>query len=508
MGWLLPFIKDNTAKAAPRRREFNAAKIGRLTSSWTTTSNSIDWDLRTALPILRARSRDLATNNAYGKKYLQMVKTHIVGPQGFSLQVRVVETDAQGVETIDRLASKAITKAFWKWAKRGNCDVTGTLSLKDVENVFIAAAARDGEALIRKVYGSQAGPFGFQLQVLDIERLDHNLNQDLKNGSRIKMGVEINSFGKPQAYYIFTAHPGDNPYFTFSGKTYERVPADQIIHRFKAERPEQNRGIPWMAAGMNDLENLGGYEESAVIAARVGAAKMGFFETPDGGGEALSDSVTEDGQLMTEAEPGVFDVMPAGYKFTNFNPDYPHAMFKDFVKTCIRKFSSAFGVAYNTISNDLEGVNFSSIRSGVLEERDNWMADQDWMIESLMDDISPDWLKMALLNKQIILPNGSALPVAKFDKFNVFVWRGRRWAWVDPTKDAMANIMLINNALKTRRSVIEDQGGDWDDTIAQLAEEQQQLDEAGIITEQGIDQQLADAADQPDPGADPSSEDA
>lgn len=496
MAFKFPFFKD-IAEKKTRLRGFDAAKISRLTASWTTSSQSIDWDLRTALPVLRARSRDLATNNAYAKKYMQMVKTHIVGPTGFSLQVRVLDVAEDGTETVDRIASKAITKAFWKWAKRGNCDVTGMLSLKDIENVFISAAARDGEALIRKVYGAQAGPFGFKLQVLDIERLDHNLNEDLKNGKRIKMGVEIDQVGKPLAYYIFTAHPGDNPFFTFSGKTYERVPADEIIHRFKAERPEQNRGVPWMAAGMSDLENLGGYEESAVVAARVGAAKMGFFETPDGDGSALADSVDESGQLMTEAEPGVFDTMPAGVKFQPFNPDYPHAMFKDFVKTCIRKFASAFGVAYNTISNDLEGVNFSSIRSGVLEERDNWIGDQDWMIESFLDNVFSEWLKFALLNKQILLPNGSALPVAGYDKFNVGIWRGRRWAWVDPTKDAQANVMLINNALKTRRSVIEDQGGDFDDTVAQLAEEQEVLESLGVITEQSQKQeQLAASAAQ------------
>ncbi len=496
MAWKFPFFKEISAQPA-RRRGFDAAKLSRLTSTWTTSSQSIDWDLRTALPILRARSRDLANNNANGKKFMQMVRTHIVGPVGFSLQVRVMDVAANGDETVDRVASKAIVKAFWKWAKRGNCDVTGLHSLKDIENLYISSVARDGEALVRKVYGNQAGPFGFQLQILDPERLDHNLNEDLRGGNRIKMGVELNPAGKPVAYYLYTAHPGDNPFFTFSGKTYERIPAEDLYHRFVAERAEQNRGVPWMAAAMNDLENLGGYEESAVVAARVGAAKMGFFETPDGGGEALADEISAEGQLSTGAEPGVFDTMPAGYKFQPFNPDYPHAMFADFVKTCLRKVASGFGVAYNTLSNDLEGVNFSSIRTGVLEERDNWMGAQDWMIESFLDNVFSEWLKFALLNKQILLPNGSALPVAGYDKFNVGIWRGRRWAWVDPTKDADANVTLIESGLKTRRSVIEDQGGDFEDTVAQLAEEQEMLESFGIITKQGqMEQQLQNSAAQ------------
>lgn len=484
-------IQPRRQMAVYSKRAYEAAKMDRLTANWPAWSQSMDWDLRIGLNALRSRSRYLTQNNEYGKKFLQMCSTHVVGPNGFQLRVRVMDTDAKGKKTLDRAASDAIRDAFLEWGKKGNCDVTGQYSFFDVCNLYIRCVARDGESLVRKVYGKAAGPYGFQLQVLDVERLDVMLNDTLTNGNIVKMGVETTEYGKPVAYHIRTKHPGDNLFTTVQGSTYQRVAAGDMYHHFVADRPEQNRGVPWMHAAMTKIQNLGGYEESAIVAARTGASKMGFFKTPDGNAEPLSTDQQDDGKFMTDAEPGVFDVLPEGYDFVPFDPDYPHAMFDAFVKACLRGIASGLGVSYNTLSNDLEGVNFSSIRTGVLEERDNWMVIQNWMIENFLSDVFTTWLKYALLSGSIALPNGSVLPNAKFDKFNAAVWQGRRWQWVDPLKDVEANVLAINNGLRSRSDSISDQGKDIDDVFAQLSEEQKKISDLGIIIE-NPDQKVTD----------------
>ncbi len=462
-------------------RGFEAAVISRLTASMATRSQSMDWDLYKSLDVIRARSRSLSVNNDYARKFLQMCATHVVGPNGFDLKVRVAETDSKGTVRQDGLAGTAIEMAFWDWARRGNCDVTGRYSFFEICNLYIKALARDGEVLLKKVYGRQAGKYNFQLQVLDIDRLDVSYNDMApRSGNQIKMGVEINAFGTPVAYHLLTKHPGENVYATYSGRMYERVPAEDVYHHFISDRPEQNRGLPWMHSAIIRLQNLGGYEEAAVIAARFGAAKMGFFTTPDGDGTALADDTDAQGNLIQEADPGVFSVLPPGYDFKNFDPEYPHAMFGDFVKANLRGIASGLGVAYNTLSNDLEGVNFSSIRTGVLEERDNWMVIQRWVIETWLDDLFSTWLKFALASGAVKLPNGSALPVAKFDKFNAGTWQGRKWQWVDPTKDMQANILAINSNLKTRTDVASEQGRDFEEVAQQLAREQELMQALGL----------------------------
>lgn len=476
-----PVITEPQKRNANRpRRNFNAASIGRLFASLPTQSNSVDYDIRQSLDILRARSRSFTVNNSYGRKFLQMCSTHIVGPSGFYLTLNVVDLDMKGGAKKDNLANKAIEASFYKWAKKGNCDVTGYHSFFDICNLIIKAVSRDGEALVRKVYGRGAGPWSYQLQILDIDRLDVKRNEEnLANGSYIKMGVELSKYGKPIAYHLRTKHPGDS-FYTYQGSHYERVPADNIYHIFIHDRAEQNRGVPWMHAAMTELGNLGGYEEAAIVAARQGAAKMGFYTSPDGDGTPLADGEDESGNLIREAEPGVFDILPEGYGFEKYDPDYPHSMYADFVKSCLRSISSGLGVAYNTLSNDLEGVNFSSIRTGVLEERDNWMVIQKWFIEYFLDDMFSDWLRFALISNMITLPNGSVLPASKFDRFNAATWRGRRWQWVDPNADTDSNIKLINAGLKSRKSVISEMGSDIDDVFSDLEDEAIKLQEASF----------------------------
>lgn len=473
------------------KRSFAAAAISRLTASWTTTSQSIDWDLYRSLEPLRARSRDLCTNNAIARKFLQMCSTHVVGPNGFSYQVRVTETDRNGTVRADGLASDAIEKEFWNWMKRGNCDVTEKLSFQDIQNLAIKSLARDGEVLIRKIYGEQGGRYGFRLQILDVDRLDVNKNDEVRGGGRIKMGVEIDRVGKPVAYWLRERHPGDTPYSNYNGAVYERIPAADVYHLFIPERPEQTRGIPWLHSVMIDLENLGGYQTAAVIASRYGAAKMGFYVSPDGDLTALGDDKDDGGNIYSEADPGQFGMLPPGYDFKTYDPTYPHQMYPEFIKATLRVVASGAGVAYNTLSNDLEGVNFSSIRTGVLEERDNWMVVQNWLIENFLNDVFSTWLRMALLMGAIKLPNGSALPAAKFDKFNACTWQGRRWQWVDPVKDIEANVIAINNGLKSRADVVAEQGRDFDETLAALAAEQEKISAAGVMLES---QQPASAA--------------
>jgi lambda family phage portal protein len=472
-----PFKRSHTKSQPGKRliRGFDAAAIGRFTSSWVTFSNSIDWDIRRSLNVLRARSRDATINNPYGKKYMQMCQTHIVGPRGFTLQVKVKLNTGKP----DKLANDAIESAFYKWAKKGNCDVTGNLSFFDIQRLMVQALCRDGEFLARKIIDKNS-EFPYQLQLLDIDRLDTEKNEELAGGNIIKMGVELNRYGKSVAYWIKENHPGDGVYYINNHSVYVRVPADEIIHLFIPDRPEQTRGFPWTASGLERLKSIDAYQEAAIIAARVGAAKMGHYTSPDGDAGPLADEKTDDGQLMADAEAGVLQVLPPGYGFESFNPDYPHQMYADFVKTGMRDVSSGLGVAYNTLSNDLEGVNFSSIRTGVLEERDNWMTLQNWIIESFLDGLYSEWLLWALVKGSIKLPSGASLPSSGYDRFNVAIWQGRRWQWVDPTKDVEANVTAINNGLKSRHDVIAEQGKDIDDVFTDIQSEQEQMAEMGI----------------------------
>ncbi len=169
-----------------------------------------------------------------------------------------------------------------------------------------------------------------------------------------------------------------------------------------------------------------------------------------------------------DADPGVFQTLPEGVNFTPFNPDYPTAMYADFVKANLRGVASGLGVAYHTLANDLEGVSFSSIRSGTLEERDAWMLIQEWFSQSFLDRVHAEFMQSALAFGQIALPNGSTLPITKLDKFSQHAWQPRRWEWVDPLKDIEADIAAINAGLKSPQSVAAKLGLDYEDLLVEI----------------------------------------
>lgn len=455
---------------ATARRNYAAAQVNRLTEGWTTSNLSANSEIHASLDALRARSRQLARDNDYVKKFLALVATNVVGPAGITHQARIY--DASG--TPDSAANKAVERSWQAWAARGVCDAAGRMSLRDIEHLLVKAAARDGEFLVRIVRGSAAAnAYGLALQVLDIDRLDTRLNRPAANGqTAIRMGIEFNAYGRPLAYHLSTRHPGEiYAAAGEAGATHIVLPAADVIHGFISERPEQVRGVPWAHASMGRLNNLAGYEEAAVVAARVGASKMGFFQKTAGAPEVLDTQADEEdaaGNLMTDADPGTFGELPEGVTFAPFNPDYPSQMFGEFVKQHLRGIASGLGVAYHSLANDLEGVSFSSIRSGTLEERDAWMVAQAWFIEAFHERLYAEWLRHALGFGLVVFDSGKSAPLSVEAKFSAHTFKGRRWAWVDPLRDVQASIAAIDAQLKAPQDVVAEMGEDYEDVLVSI----------------------------------------
>lgn len=458
------------SRGKPQRRRFEAARVDRLAADWFATEASINEELRSDLDRLRNRGRQLVNNNDYARKFRGMVENNIIGPAGIRLQVRVEDTPGKP----DRLANAAIEAGWSEWSRA--CDVTGRLSLRDLCENLVGSLPSDGEFLVRMVRGPEAGNrFQFALQVIDVDRIDTSFN-GIYGGNAVIMGVEVDNFRRPVALHLFAAHPNDG---VRSERRRVRVSADETLHRFKVERAEQMRGIPWMAPGMLSLHHLGGFKLSALLAAEHGANHYGFFTTPDGQTPPIGE-VDANGQAFTASQPGVYDTLPTGTGFIKNDSPYPNEVFGPFVKTTLQRIASGWRVAYHSLANDLEGVSFSSIRSGTLEERDRWSADQEWFIGAFMEPVYLAWLQMALLTGSITMPNGSALPAAKFAKFAKHEWQPRRWDWVDPEADMNAKVLSVRAGLMAPQDLAAAMGYDFEDTLAAIAAAQKLAETMGV----------------------------
>jgi lambda family phage portal protein len=438
---------------------FFSTDTDRLLSGWDTSSKHIDEYLDAELEKLRARSRRMIRNNPFGKKFVSTLRSNVIGPVGVQVQAQTLRG-----QNLDSAANEALEQAFKLWSER-YADVNGTHSFLDFQNMAISCAGQDGEFLFRKSY---TGPHGFQLRILDVERIDSKKNHATTGGGEIRLGVEYDRGGRRIRYHFRTS----------KGEPYS-VRAEEIIHGFVPEWPEQSRGIPWMHASLERTKHLEKYEEAAIIKARSTASTMAVLSS-NPGDEFTGDEQDPNnpGQTLQEYEPGTIQDI-GNRTIHNIDSDYPHEMYASFVKTQLQSIASGLGISYASLSSDLEGVNYSSIRTGVLEDREIFKGLQNWFIRSLIVKVYEEWVTHAVA-RGVVRINGTGKLSRPIDDYLRAHYQGRRWAWVDPQKDAASQQMAIAADLKSRSAIIRELGEDPETVWREIQREREFMAQLGI----------------------------
>ena len=461
------FKKDDCSHV----RSFQSAVLDRLNAEWVMSPLHINNEL-SSLDTMKGRCRNAAKNDGIMKKYISMRQTNIVGPNGITLISNVRDFKTSNP---DKLANAMIESKYQDFSKKQNFSTCQTMSRIDVENLIVGSLAYDGEVFIRIVPGYK-NKYQFAIQVLDSVNCKIGRNEILPTGAKIVNGIEIDGFGKPVRYHFEFGNPS-SPY-----GNYKRIaiPAEQMIHIFYKEYPEQNRGIPLAQSGVKLLNYLAGATEAELIAARVSACKTSFYTRPKGESFGNEADIQADGTLLNKLSPGTIDTLPEGWGVQTIDPNHPNGNFGIFAKVVMRNIANAFNVSYNELANDLEGVNYSSIRQGVMFERDCWATEQQFLIDNFETIVFNKWLEINLLNGNL-----APLPYSKLEKFaNKDTWQPRSWEWVDPLKDAQANELKVKNGWSTNYQITSKQGGDYYDNLEQIKQELDAAKKAGIKQEE------------------------
>lgn len=464
-------------------RGYAAAKLNRFTSDWRAEHASINKDIRTDKTNVDARANDLQKNNPYIHGFYLDHRANIIGPKGPTLQVRAKDPGGQE----DKFACDLIESEFKKWCQREFCTMAGRLNFVRVQWLLANQFHRNGEILVRKVLNAP-NKYGFSLQLLEPDAVDTTYNAELLSGNVVIMGVEIDEWKRPVAYYLKSRKVkyelagvwGYGYNNSSRGNSYglERVPADEIIFDFDPMHTNQQRGMSSLAASMLTIHNLQGYDEAAIMAARAGAAKMLFLRDSDGSApeEYDGDDVDDDGNELTDITPGTIEDI-GSKQIEKWDPTYPHGEYPSFRKEHLREIAADQGRNYNSFAGDLEGVSFSSLRGGELAQRQIWMVTQELFIEVFNRQVYLAWLKEAL-------PNGAInLPYSKYEKFAEHEWQPVRWPWVDPKKDVEAAAMEIKWGLSTRTDKLAMQGKDFNNVVQTLGKEKKAAEDAKINIE-------------------------
>lgn len=446
---------------------FLGASHSRLTEDWVFASiRSADAEIRGDIMALRKRAREMVRNSAHAARFLDLVSDNVIGATGIQLQAR--PRDELG--EYDEEAAKKIEEAWERWSEPHRCSADGRSGWLDVQDLHVQTQAQDGESVLRLLPGFR-NDFGFAVQHLDPDQLDEKLNRPAGDGkNEIRMGVEIDRWGRAVAYWLWDTHPFDLQ--GSAGRERIRVPAEQVVHRYQLKRPGQTRGYTWFAPILMDARMLAMLQEAELVASRMAAAKGGFFET-----EVEMDPESPAGSKMSyswEMEPGVWDQLPPGMKPHFVDPTHPNAAFGEFNRIVLHTIAAGLKTSYASLTGDLTSVNFSSIRAGTLQERDIWKRLQEREAMHTHRRVFLAWLPWALAMGQI------DLSVRERRRYERHRWNPRGWPWVDPLKDMAAAEKAIGLGLDSRTRLAAEAGRDFEEIMEEQKREQEVAKKKGV----------------------------
>lgn len=461
-------LPEKPGAAPVRKRSYHAANVGRLFADFLSSNRSADSELRSDLVTMRNRSRTLARDDVYVRRYLNLLKTNVVGENGFALQVKARNTDG----SLDTIGNQIIEQAWAVFSLKGNFTPDGKRSRVDLEKYVIETVARDGEAFIQ-VIKSRRFKHGIAFHPVEADQIDEQKNERLKDGNEIRMGIELDEYQRPVAYWVKPRHPGDYDFAAASQRAAVRIPAENMLHIYSPDRAGQTRGEPWMAPAITQLKMLNAHREAELVAARMAASKMGFFISESG--EDMPADDYDNTVPIIDAEPGTFHQLPAGVDFKAFDPNHPATAFSDFQKGILRGIASGLGVSYASLSGDLAETSYSSVRQGALEERDAYKMLQRFVIEHFVMPAYAIWLQHIM--EFGLIP----IPATRFDKFfAASTFRGRSWQWVDPQREIQAVSQAMHNGIMSMSDVAGQFGRDIEDTFSQWQRDKEMAQQFGL----------------------------
>ena len=475
IGWFDPGRAAERVRARlliDKMRKYDGAALGRRVNSWTAQGSSANTEIATSLPLLRDRHRELVRNNPWASRAVQAVVSNTVG-YGFTAKV----------------ADERAAKVWKEWAETTACDSEGRHTLAGLSALAMRAVAESGEVLIRRRWRRPTDglPVPLQLQVIESDYLDHSKTEMLDNG-RIVQGVEFDLLGKRRGYWLYKDHPGD-VMGNYSQSVF--VPASEVLHVYRADRPGQVRGVPWGAAAMITLRDLDDYEDAYLFRQKIANCQVGVVYD-DAANLGNVEAAAAGAPLAEAFEPGRFEFLPAG-KRIEFNSPPNAGDYGPFTKAVLLRYAAAWGITFQALTGDLSSVNFSSGRMGWIEMGRN-VESWRWnmLVPQALDPIG-QWFREAI--------NFGREPA----KFGIS-WTAPRKEMINPAQEIKSFNEAVRSGQMSLAMVHREMGEDHDAILQETAETNAKLDALGVVLDSDPRQDKRAATPKPPEGDDDAAE--
>jgi lambda family phage portal protein len=420
------------------------------------------------LAVTRNRCRYELANNALAISAATALADAVIGA-GPRLQML----------TDDPAANESIEKRWTEWADQF-CDYRGIQSFGQLLRMVGSMNQIDsGEAfIVIKSVSPAKYPVTLRLLVVESDRVADPFGA--WSGKTVD-GIEVDDEGAPLNYYLLRHHPGN--YFTIPNLfEYDTIPATSMIHLFRPLRPGQNRGFPWLAPVLKPFAELRSFASATLRAADVASRLAGVLETDS---SLLPGTNTDDYEAFdpVEIEAGTMLTLPKGLKLSQFKAEQPTGTYREFYETKLKEIGRAFQMPFNVLAGDSSAYNYASGRL----DYQNWAKYigvlQTWIEGVVCNRIFRRWLAEAVLIPGYLDLGGLGVDDI-LESAAAWFWPGQEH--VDPSKEADAQTVRMNNLTTTLSDEWAKSGEDWEKKLRQIKREKELLKELGLEIKQAV----------------------
>lgn len=445
---------------------FEAGLANRRLKGFVPSRAHLNTLIAAAGPDITARARFLVRNNGYAANAIESWAGNVVGA-GIKPSSLISDSTLKA----------AVQKLWLDWTDdadaEGFTDFYG-LQRRAAREVFIA-----GEVFFRfrPRWPEDGLVVPLQLQMLPSEMLPLNRNEVTPGGNVIRQGIEFDRIGRRVAYHFLRRHPGDMTDPGLAGEVV-RIPASEIVHVIDPVDAGQLRGVSRFAASIVKLFLLDQYDDAELDRKKVAAMHALFITTP-APAEPLDavEGRDENEERTIDLQPGQITMLEPGEEVQTSDPADSGQTYEPFQYRTLLQVSAALGLPYAYVSNDMLKANYSNSRLALLEFRRRIESYQHAvMVWQLCRQVWARWMDTAVLVGVLDLPD--------FDQrrreYLACAWLPPKWDWIDPMKDARAEIEQIEAGLKSRTQALAERGYDAEQVDAQIAADKKREQALGL----------------------------
>ncbi len=496
-------LRASSITSFPGGLGYDGAGAGRQqTTGWSTAPVPSVSETRERAP-LAARARDLIRNSGIASGALRKARAQTIGP-GLALRAKP-DAHMLGVDPREALAfGREIERAWRAWANgpEHQCDIKRMRGFGRILRSLWSERFTTGECVAVLRWRPDRGTqFATCVQEIDPERMSNP--QDKPDTADLSQGIELTPDGEPAAYHFRDAHQYD---YRWNAKSWSwtrlpRIGEDGrriVVHGFDIDRAEQIRGVTPFAPILVGFRDLQRFTEAEIGAAILNATFAAFVKAgmdPVAVSDALGIDFGEAsalGQSWQAVRTSIYGeqgisirdnrvpLLAPGDEVEMNNTTRQVGAFADFKKAFLQDFATALGLPYPVLAEDWEGVSYSAARAAlaetwriVTEDRTNFVADT-------VSPIHAEVITEAFWRGILVEPDGWPSFEGNEAGYLAGDWTGPGRGYVDPLKEAQANLLLRKSGGKTLDQICAEQGQDWETILHQLATEDAYMEELGI----------------------------